>query len=226
MSDQLQRLERVLGYQFRDRELLRQALTHRSCGSRNNERLEFLGDSVLNFIVAEALYLKFEDADEGDMSRMRASLVQQRTLAKVAKSLGLGECLVLGSGEMKSGGHRRESILADAVEAILGGILLDADLEVCRERIFDWFEPHLQGVSPQLTTRDAKTALQEYLQGRGKGLPRYELLRAEGEDHCQQFTVACELGVAGQRFEGSASSRRKAEQIAAADALEALLGND
>jgi ribonuclease-3 len=222
VSEKLQRLEQVLGYPFADRELLQLALTHRSCGSSNNERLEFLGDSVLNHIVAEALFRQFPDAHEGEMSRMRASLVQGQTLAEVARELGLGEYLRLGSGEMKSGGHRRASILADTLESILGAILIDADIESCRSRVLTWFESRLERVSPERTGKDAKTALQERLQGRGRQLPSYELTGTEGEDHCQQFIVSCEVPDLVQKFEGRGSSRRKAEQAAAQAALEGL----
>ena len=222
MSAKLQRLEQVLGYPFNDKGLLLLALTHRSCGSRNNERLEFLGDSVLNHIVAEALFHRFPDAREGELSRMRASLVQGETLAEVARELGLGEYLKLGSGEMKSGGHRRASILADALESILGAILMDANIEACRACVFDWFEERLEAVSPERVGKDAKTALQEKLQGRGERLPNYQLTHTEGEDHCQHFTVICELPDEGRQFAGKGSSRRKAEQAAAQAALEEL----
>jgi ribonuclease-3 len=222
MSAELQRLEQVLGYPFKDEDLLRLALTHRSCGSRNNERLEFLGDSVLNHIVAQALFEQFPDAREGDLSRMRASLVQGETLAEVARELGLGEYLKLGPGEKKSGGHRRASILADTLESILGAILMDANIEACRIRVFNWFEDRLENVSPERVGRDAKTTLQEKLQARGKRLPDYQLARAEGEEHRQQFTVTCELSDGGKLFTGKGSSRRKAEQAAAQAALEEL----
>ena len=222
MSTKLQRLEQVLGYSFVDKDLLQLALTPRSCGSRNNERLEFLGDSVLNHIVAEALFQQFSDAREGELSRMRASLVQGETLAEVARELGLGDYLKLGSGEMKSGGHRRASILADTLESILGAILMDANIEACRTCVFDWFEARLRAVSPELVGKDPKTALQEKLQGRGKQLPDYQLTHTEGEDHCQQFTVICELPDDGRQFAGEGSSRRKAEQAAAQAALEGL----
>jgi ribonuclease-3 len=222
MSEKLQRLEQVLGYPFKDEDLLRLALTHRSCGSRNNERLEFLGDSVLNHIVAQALFEQFPDAREGDLSRMRASLVQGETLAEVARELGLGEYLKLGPGEKKSGGHRRASILADTLESILGAILMDANIEACRIRVFDWFEGRLENVSPERVGKDAKTTLQEKLQARGKRLPDYQLARAEGEEHRQQFTVTCELSDGGKLFTGKGSSRRKAEQAAAQAALEEL----
>jgi ribonuclease-3 len=153
---------------------------------------------------------------------MRASLVQGETLAEVARELGLGEYLKLGSGEMKSGGHRRASILADTLESLLGAILMDANIEACRSRVLDWFEDRLAAVSPERAGKDAKTALQEKLQGRGKQLPDYQLTHTEGEDHCQQFTVICKLPDDGRQFVGEGSSRRKAEQAAAQAALEGL----
>ena len=216
------RLERALGYHFVDASLLNLALTHRSVGGRNNERLEFLGDSILNHIIAESIYQQFPDAREGDMSRMRASLVKGDTLAEVARELDLGEHLVLGSGERKSGGKRRGSILADALEAVIGAILLDSDVATCRSRVLDWFHGRLQALSVDAVGKDAKTQLQEYLQGRGRSLPDYELLGVLGEDHNQQFHVACRLSKPSLMVEGAGSSRRKAEQAAAKIALERL----
>lgn len=215
------RLQRALGYEFSDQQLLVRALTHRSAGGKNNERLEFLGDSIVNHIIAEALYQRFSTATEGEMSRMRASLVRGETLAEVAREMHLGEYLVLGPGERKSGGHRRASILADALEAVVGAILLDAGIEQCRACVLQWFTARLA----QLTTatgKDAKTRLQEYLQGRGNPLPVYELLAVMGDDHKQQFKVVCRLNDPKLLVEGSGSSRRKAEQAAASSALETL----
>ncbi len=220
------RLQRALGYQFADTELLAQALTHRSAGSRNNERLEFLGDSIVNHIIAEALYGKFPAASEGDMSRMRASLVKGDTLAEVAVELDLGEHLILGSGERKSGGKRRTSILADALEAVAGAMLLDSDVETCRRCVLAWFEQRLSDLSLGRADKDAKTRLQEYLQGRRKPLPEYELLGVLGDDHNQQFHVACRLTKPALVVEGAGSSRRKAEQAAASHALQRLVEND
>lgn len=222
--DDLQALERRLGYQFRDRELLSLALRHRSVAGGNNERLEFLGDSVLNHVIAESLYRRFPRAREGQLSRLRASLVKGETLAVLGRELGLGEYMVLGPGERKSGGHRRGSILADAVEAIAGAILLDSDIESCRECLLRWFGDRLENLPPEAAEKDAKTRLQEWLQGRGKGLPDYTLLDVQGADHRQQFRVACRLADLDMTFEGQDSSRRRAEQRAAAAALEALDG--
>lgn len=220
-------LQRALGYQFHNPELLRLAVTHCSAGSENNERLEFLGDSILNHIIAEALYCRFPDAREGEMSRMRASLVKGDTLAQVARELELGQFLQLGAGERKSGGHRRSSILADAFEAVVGAILLDADLDRCRECVLGWFASRLEQLAVGAVGKDAKTRLQEYLQGRNKPLPEYELIAIEGEDHARQFHVACRLSKSAQVVaKGMGSSRRKAEQRAAAAALQSISDND
>ena len=216
------RLQRALGYVFTDPQLLTLALTHRSAGGHNNERLEFLGDSILNHIIAEALYQQFPQAREGDMSRMRASLVKGDTLAEVARELQLGDYLVLGPGERKSGGHRRSSILADAFEAVVGAVLLDSTVERCRMSVLGWFAVRLEQLSRGAADKDAKTQLQEYLQGRRNPLPEYELLGVQGEDHKQQFRVACRLQKPALIVEGAGSSRRKAEQAAARCALQRL----
>jgi ribonuclease-3 len=216
------RLQRALGYEFSDPQLLTLALTHRSARGVNNERLEFLGDSIINHIIAEALYHQFPRSREGDMSRMRASLVNGDTLAEVARELQLGDYLQLGPGERKSGGHRRSSILADALEAVVGAILLDSDVERCRRCVLCWFGPRLQSLTSGIADKDAKTRLQEHLQGRGNALPQYELLGVLGEDHDQQFRVACRLLQPALIVEGSGSSRRKAEQAAASVALQRL----
>ena len=221
MAD-ITRLQRALAYEFVDPQLLTLALTHRSAGGRNNERMEFLGDSILNHIIAEAIFQKFPAAREGDMSRMRASLVKGDTLAEVARELQLGDYLLLGSGERKSGGHRRDSILADAFEAVVGAILLDSEVEQCRRCVLAWFSPRLDRLDPGTADKDAKTRLQEYLQGRRYPLPEYELLRVTGEDHQQEFHVACRLREPGLVVEGAGSSRRKAEQAAAHSTLERL----
>ncbi|MEH6586454.1 MAG: ribonuclease III [Halioglobus sp.] len=220
------RLQRALGYQFADSSLLNLALTHRSVGGRNNERLEFLGDSIVNHIIAEALYSKFADAREGDMSRMRASLVKGDTLAEVAKELDLGEHLLLGPGERKSGGKRRGSILADALEAVTGAILLDSDVDTCRNCVLTWFRTRLDSFSLESADKDAKTQLQEYLQGRQRPLPQYDLVAVSGEDHEQQFQVACRIAKPVLVVEGAGNSRRKAEQAAAHIALERLEAHD
>lgn len=222
----LARLEKAFGYQFNDREQLLQALTHRSAAAKHNERLEFLGDSVLGVIISEALFAKFPTVDEGDLSRMRATLVCGRSLAKLAQRFELGKFLVLGPGEMKSGGNRRESILADAVESLLGAMYLEGGLEVCRPVVLGWFAEHLAKIKPGASHKDPKTRLQEYLQGRQLNLPNYEVIATEGQAHNQQFTVACMVDGLVEPVRGSGTSRRKAEQQAATEALELLLQQD
>lgn len=218
----LARLQRALGYEFDDQQLLSTALTHCSAVGQNNERLEFLGDSILNHIIAEALYQRFPSATEGELSRMRASLVKGDTLAEVAIELQLGEDLRLGIGERRSGGYRRSSILADALEAVAGAILLDSDVDQCRRCVLAWFSPRLQQLSLGAADKDPKTRLQEYMQGRNNPLPKYELVSVQGDDHEQQFHVACRLSKPCLVVAGVGASRRKAEQNAATSALERL----
>lgn len=222
----LERLEQAFGYTFKDRDQLLQALTHRSAAPKHNERLEFLGDSVLGLVISEALFAKFPNVDEGDLSRMRATLVCGRSLAKLAQRFELGKFLVLGPGEMKSGGHRRESILADAVESLLGAMYLESSLETCRVVVLGWFEDHLNKIKPGASHKDPKTRLQEYLQGRQLNLPNYEVVATQGQAHNQQFTVACIVDGLAHPIRGSGTSRRKAEQQAATEALALLLQQD
>lgn len=219
----LQRLSTRLGHQFAREDLLKLALTHRSHGSRNNERLEFLGDSILGFTISAALFEKFPEGREGQMSRLRAQLVSGETLAKLAKELQIGECLYLGEGEMKSGGHRRASILADAVEAIIGAIYLDAGLEAARQRVLAWFASRLQDLSLE-TAKDPKTRLQEWLQARQKPLPEYSVLEVGGEEHSQEFVVACRVAGLNEPVKGRGSNRRAAEKAAATEAYARLSG--
>ncbi len=211
-----------LGHAFANVDLLTRALTHRSAGGNNNERLEFLGDSLVNFIIAEALFLRFPEAREGELSRMRARLVKGATLAEIARRYRIGECLLLGPGEMKSGGHRRESILADALEALLGAIYLDAGVDACRDCVLTWFEEHLDAIQPGEGNKDAKTRLQEWLQSRRQPLPVYRLLETSGEEHEQQFEVACEIASMDVCAIARGASRRVAEQIAAEQAIDQL----
>lgn len=211
----LERLARLLGHEFRDPELLAQALTHRSAPGASNERLEFLGDGLINFVVAEALFRTRPDADEGELSRLRASLVCEESLARVAEGLGLGEVLILGPGELKSGGFRRASILADTLEAVLGAVYLDADFAAARDACERVLAAPLAQLPEAQQLKDPKTLLQEYLQGRGRPLPLYELRAAEGPPHRQWFTVRCCLADGEEATEGSASSRKAAEQEAA-----------
>lgn len=213
---------RRLGHEFAAMELVSQALTHRSHAALNNERLEFLGDSIVNFIVAEALFQRFPAATEGEMSRMRARLVRGETLAAIARELALGDCIKLGPGEMKSGGHRRDSILADALEALIGALYLDAGLDRCRERVLAWYGARLDAIAPGEVNKDPKTRLQELLQGRRQPLPVYTLAETSGEAHNQTFVVTCALPGSATTFTGHGSSRRHAEQAAAAAALESL----
>ncbi|AZQ09561.1 Ribonuclease 3 [Shewanella khirikhana] len=218
----LPRLCRTLGYEFSDVKLLEQALTHRSASNQHNERLEFLGDSILSIVISDALFHQFPKATEGDLSRMRATLVRGDTLAIIAKEFKLGDYLNLGPGELKSGGFRRESILADAVEAIIGAIYLDADLETCRALLLNWYQQRLAEIKPGVGQKDAKTLLQEYLQGVKKPLPEYQVTLVEGEAHDQTFTVECRVIDIAEPVVGVGSSRRKAEQMAAAQVLELL----
>lgn len=220
MLPPLSKLEKKLGYQFNNSALLEQALTHRSCKGQHNERLEFLGDAILGLVIAEALYQNFPKTREGDLTRMRASLVKGVTLAEIARELDIAQHLRLGPGELKSGGSRRESIQADAVEAVLGAIYLDSGADACKARILQWFGSRLHSIEPGVQ-KDSKTLLQEYLQGRRLALPQYEVIAIEGEAHDQTFTVRCT--VAGrQTVEASGSSRRKAEQDCAQAILEQL----
>lgn len=222
MSFSLDRLERQIGYQFTDQSLLTLALTHRSFAGRNNERLEFLGDAVLNFVAGEALYTRFAQAREGQLSRLRARLVKGETLAILAKRFSLGDYLRLGSGELKSGGFRRESILADALEAIIGAIYLDAGMDCARDRVLDWLTSEFETLTLVDTNKDPKTRLQEFLQARGHELPRYEVVDIQGEPHCRTFWVECQVALLDSKTRGEGASRRIAEQVAAAQALRAL----
>src|SRR5215468_160802 len=204
-----------LRYEPREPALFRAALTHRSAAGPNNERLEFLGDAVVNLLIAHALYAAFPDADEGDLSRLRARLVSREPLAEIALALGVGEALQLGPGELKSGGFRRQSILADALEALYGAIYLDGGLAAAEAAVARLFAARMAALPEPEALKDAKTRLQEYLQSRSLTLPRYSVLGIEGEDHAQTFRVSCEVAGLGLRVEGGGSSRRRAEQQAA-----------
>ncbi|HEX7341644.1 MAG TPA: ribonuclease III [Rhodanobacteraceae bacterium] len=206
---------------FRDRTLVDLALTHRSVGRPNNERMEFLGDSLVNMLVAELLYEAHPHANEGELSRLRAELVNGKALANVARELDLGDDLRLGQGEMKSGGHRRESILADAFEALLAAVYLDGGFDACRRVVRNLFGHRVAAV-PR-SHKDAKTRLQEWLQAHGWDLPNYELTRTWGEDHARTFDVECRISVPRELImSGQGSSRRSAEQQAAENMLDAL----
>ena len=211
-----------LGYEPHDLALFRAALTHRSAQGANNERLEFLGDAVVNLAIAQRLYQAFPLATEGELSRLRARLVSREPLAEIAVSLGLGETLQLGSGELRSGGFRRQSILADALEALCGAIFLDGGLAALEPIIARLFTERIAALPSPEELKDPKTRLQEYLQSRSLTLPRYLILGIEGEDHAQTFKVSCEVPGLALRVEGGGSSRRRAEQQAAQAMLEAI----
>jgi len=215
-------LERSLGCRLECDALLEEALTHRSVGSRNYERLEFLGDAVLSFVVAEMLYREFDGATEGELSRYRASLVSGEALGGIALGLGLGEQLRLGEGELKSGGFRRISILADALEAVIGAVYLELGLPAARSAIERLFAGRVGELPDAAELKDPKTRLQERLQGRGLSTPRYEVVRVSGEPHEQSFTVRCEVPALGLGAEATGTSRRRAEQEAAALVLELI----
>ena len=211
------------GHAFADASLLRQALTHRSAGSPHNERLEFLGDALVSQIVAEALYLHWPSADEGALTRARAELVRESALAGIARQMHLGEHLVLGPGEMKTGGHRRDSILSDALEAVVAAIHVDAGFEACRGAVLPWFAPLIAALpAPDKIGKDAKTRLQEWVQARQRSLPVYSLLEEGGDDHARTFKVSCMLDEPALTTEGEGGSRRAAEQQAADAALLAI----
>lgn len=210
-----QRLQTALGYTFSRPGLLTQALTHRSFGPGNNERLEFLGDSVLNCAVARALYDAFPELPEGSLSRLRANLVRQETLADIAVQLKLGEVLRLGEGELKSGGFRRPSILADALESLFGAVFLDAGFDAAEQVVRGLIDPRIAQIDPAASGKDAKTQLQEALQSRRQPLPEYRLVGTEGEAHEQHFIVECVIAKSGLTTRGVGKSRRAAEQEAA-----------
>lgn len=210
----------MLGYGFQQPEWLEEALTHRSASAHNNERLEFLGDALLNLIIAEYLFQRYPKAAEGELSRLRASLVKGETLADLARELKLGDWLRMGPGELKSGGYRRESILSDALEAVIGAVYLDGGFGACRDLVLRLYEDWLARLSSASELKDPKTRLQEYLQARQRPLPVYNVLEIHGEPHAQSFTVECV--VVDLRTIAVGSSRRKAEQEAARLLLEQM----
>jgi len=211
------------GYQFNSKELLEQALTHSSYARKvNNERLEFLGDSVLNLIISNFIYRRFEDASEGRLTRVRASLVKQSTLARVAREISLGDHIRLGGGELKSGSFRRDSILSDGLEALIAAIYLDSDYLQAEKVVLRLFDDLLQAVDIDSSMKDPKTSLQEYLQGRQKPLPHYQVVQTTGKSHDQVFTVSCEVAELDLHSEGRGSSRKRAEQQAAHNLMQML----
>jgi len=213
----------LTGYQFRQKNLLEQALTHRSYSRQlNNERLEFLGDSILNLIISNHIYERFSAADEGDLSRIRASLVKEETLALVARQINLGDFIHLGGGELKSGGFRRASILSDALEALIGAIYLDSDYAQTEAAVLHLYQEQLQNVDADANLRDPKTRLQEHLQANKNSLPSYQVEQITGKSHDQVFTVSCKLTDLDMQSNGKGSSRKKAEQQAAQKILDKL----
>ncbi len=222
MNDPGRQFLRRLGYEFKDDSLLERALTHRSAGSGHNERLEFLGDSIINFIMAETLFRAQPEAREGQLTRLRALLVRRETLAAVARDLDLGMALKLGGGELKSGGRDRDSILADALEAVIGAVYLDSGMDSCRELVERLFTEKIAQAQQRRGAKDAKTRLQERLQARGLPLPTYEVVEVKGAPHSQEFQVFCRVASLDNPTCGTGGSRRKAEQAAARLALERL----
>ncbi len=222
MTPSVSKLCDSLAYRFNRSELLQRALSHRSVGSENNERLEFLGDSILSYVISVELFQRFPKVDEGGLSRLRASLVKGDTLAKLARELSLGDYLRLGPGELKSGGFRRSSILADALEALLGAIYVDSDIATVQRVILHLFNERLLAVNPNTALKDPKTRLQEYLQSRQLPLPGYEVTNITGKAHAQTFTVSCRIEGLDKEVVAEGSSRRKAEQTAAQLILEKL----
>lgn len=222
MTPPLRELQQKLNYEFNDVSLLEVALTHRSKGSVNNERLEFLGDAILGFVVADRLYHHFDTAPEGLLSRFRASLVKEATLAELARSFSLSDFLIMGSGELKSGGYRRDSILADAMEAVLGAMYLDGGMEVARVLIASSLGDRFADLSTEMDLKDPKTRLQEYLQARKLPLPQYDVVETHGDEHDQRFDVQCQVSCLDAPVAGVGSSRRRAEQEAAQAALDQL----
>jgi len=222
LSSARNELTKQLGYAFYDATLLARALTHRSHGSLNYERLEFLGDSILSFIIADVLYDRFPQLSEGELTRLRATLVRRETLATLARELDLGDCLELGSGELKSGGFDRDSILADALEAVFGAVYKDGGIEAARDVVLRRYRPILASIDPNSILKDPKTRLQEFLQRKSLATPIYTVLELSGEPHQQRFVVECRVPGLTEAVRGEGSSRRYAEQAAATRACELL----
>jgi ribonuclease-3 len=221
-SSGVERLERRLGYEFKDRDLLLRSLTNRSFGAHNNERLEFLGDSVLGLIVGEYLFRQYSNVSEGQLTRMRSILVKGETLADIAREMDLGDFLVLGEGERKSGGQNRESILADAVESLIAVIYLESGLDVCRDVVLGWLDSRLTNLAADRTNKDPKTKLQELMQSKGAPLPEYTIVTVTGASHNQQITVACHVSEPNLTTTATARNRKLAEKKSASLALEQL----
>ncbi len=223
--DKYAHFNKVLGYTFNDEAMLEQALTHRSAAKAHNERLEFLGDAVLGMVIGEALFRKFPQVPEGKLTRMRSTLVKGDTLAELAREAKMGELIKLGPGELKSGGSRRGSILADAVEAVLGAIYLEAGMQTVQEVILKLWQQRIESLDPNAHPKDNKTRLQEYLQSRKMPLPTYDVINITGKDHAQTFEVSCHAAGLEEPVLAQGDSRRKAEQQAAKITLEKLLND-
>jgi ribonuclease-3 len=221
----IEQLEKILNYHFIDNSLLELALTHRSFQGENNERLEFLGDSILNFVIAELLFKKFNLLPEGDLSRLRSQLVKAATLSEIGILLQLGDYLILGEGELKSSGWRRPSILADSVEAIIGAVFMDGGINATTDLITNWFKERIDAIDPDDIQKDSKSILQELLQAKKIALPEYSVVAIEGEAHCQNFKISCSILKLGLSIEGQGSSRKIAEQSAAEEVLKNLKNN-
>ncbi len=211
-------VSKSIGYSFKQPTMLQQALRHRSAGAPHNERLEFLGDSLVNLIVAESLFSHWPKADEGALTRARANLVRESSLAAIARQLDIGDSIVLGSGEMKTGGHRRDSILADTLEAVIAAIYLDSNFESCRATVLPWFEQQIRDIQPGKIDKDAKTRLQEWLQAKQLARPDYQLLESRGEDHARIFIVQCST-VEPELYEQAEGSSLRLAEMAAAEKL-------
>ena len=221
-KNKLVALQKQINYSFKNIDLLIHALTHRSANKIHNERLEYLGDSILSYVIAEALFERFPKVDEGDLSQMRSSLVCGETLAKMGQNFNIGDSMILGPGELKSGGHRRESIISDAVEAIIGAIYLDSDIQTIKQLILAWYQTRLVQIQPGIKQKDSKTRLQEYLQGQRQNRPVYLIVEVIGDDHEQEFVVQCKLENDDNQYLGRGVNRRKAEQAAAQMAIDKL----
>lgn len=221
-STLINELQKKLGYSFKKPELLVQALTHCSASKKHNERLEFLGDAVLNYVITNTLYQHLPYADEGDMSRMRASLVQGNTLAEIACEFDLGKYIYLGTGELKSGGYKRKSILANTIEALIGGVFLDSGIKFAEQLIINWYRFRINNINFKNKQKDPKTRLQEYLQERHLSLPNYLVQKVCGKAHNQEFTIYCYVSSLSNPVIGNGSSRRRAEQASAEQVLKIL----
>ncbi len=226
MREQPKYLEQAINYQFNAKHLLLEALTHRSLSDKHNERLEFLGDALLGVIIAEELFNRFPDATEGDLTRLRSNLVKKDTLAEFAQQFELSKYILLGEGELRSGGLQRKSILADCFEAIIAAIYLDSSFMVCKQKVLQWYKDKLALLKVQDLGKDSKTILQEWLQARGYDLPNYTITNETGAAHDKTFTVKCVLSKLNIETEGENNSRRQAEQDAASRAMDLILENN